>query len=315
MASMSRGPQVTLLVACSNTKTSKIEPALQARYLQSESLEGRVEEWTTRLADTKTSTSAARDLYAGDHWATMKNLVEDLRPNQSISLKVLSAGYGLVDSETPIKPYSASFTPRSADLVAPGHVSAKWWALVNDSPHLGSEPRTIRGIATDVPESVFVIVASEHYLRAVAPDLQLAAERLNSPTQILIFSAGSPMNRELDAHMLRFDSRLRRLVGGSNVSLNARVASHVLRTTPPEALNHASISVKLDRISANLAPIEQSVRKTLTDGEVLEFISEELVASPSTSATRSLRNLRDRGFACEQSRFHELFRKAIDATD
>lgn len=311
---MDSGQQIVVLAACSNTKKSAIGAALQARSLESATLEARVEEWTSRLVETETPTFPARDLYAGDHWTTMRTLVEDLRPKHVVSLKVLSAGYGLVDSEAALKPYSASFSPQSADLVAEAPASARWWTQINCSVQLGSKPRTIGGIASDMPESVLVVVASDHYLRAIASDLQLAARRLDSPSQILIFSAGSPRIPGLSGHMLEFDSRFRQLVGGSNVSLNARVASHMLRTTPPGALNYDSVAASLRSISDTLAPIEQPVRTALTDAEVREFISNELAGSPTASATRSLRNLRDQGFACEQGRFHRLFREATNVT-
>lgn len=308
-----RKARITLLASCSNTKTSEVDPDLRARTLQSRGVDQRAEEWISRLLKSDAPTLPATDLYGGDHWSTMRILADYLERTNSVSLKILSAGYGLIDANTRIRSYSATFSPQSPDLVAKGPASRRWWTLVNTSPApwmRDSEPQTISDVAASNPSSTFVVVASRQYLQAIASDLQNAATRLASPTRLLIFSAGSPAIPKLDNHVVGFDSRLRRLVGGSDISLNARVAAHVLKSLAPDELDVASASASLERVSAGLEPIERPARRPLTDEEILEFIARDSQSVPNTSATASLRRLRAQGFACEQSRFHTLFKEA-----
>lgn len=309
-------PELTLLASCSNTKTSAIEPHLRARSLESTRVDQRAEEWVSRLQASGVATRQAKDLYGGAHWSTMRNLADALEPTWSVSLRVLSAGYGLVDSNAWIKPYSATFTSQSPDRVATAAESPLWWSFINASlPIDDTERRTVADIVAGRPSATFVVIASSSYLRAMTADLQAAASVLTSPTRLLIFSAGSTAIPGLESHMVRFDSRLHHLVGGSNVSLNAKVAAYVLTTVAPGALEVSSASAILDRVTADLDPISRPSRQPLTDEEVLDFIVEASPSLPNMSATAALRRLRDKGFACEQKRFHALYKEAMNAAD
>lgn len=52
---------------------------------------------------------------------------------------------------------------------------------------------------------------------------------------------------------------------------------------------------------------ERTDRRRLTDEEVRLFIRERRTAEPSARHTRLLKQLRESGAACEQSRFRALF--------
>jgi hypothetical protein len=55
-------------------------------------------------------------------------------------------------------------------------------------------------------------------------------------------------------------------------------------------------------------------RKKLSDEEVGEMIASRLAQLPGMSASRLLREFRDAGYACEQSRFGQLHRSVTGAT-
>ena len=61
-------------------------------------------------------------------------------------------------------------------------------------------------------------------------------------------------------------------------------------------------------------PIPHYDRKKQSDQEILDLITERLAQAPATSAHRLLREFRDAGLACEQRRFSQLYRKAVEAT-
>jgi hypothetical protein len=52
----------------------------------------------------------------------------------------------------------------------------------------------------------------------------------------------------------------------------------------------------------------------MTDAQLSGLIQKLKSAQPGLSATRALRHVRDAGIACEQKRFGQLFREAVDSS-
>jgi hypothetical protein len=61
-------------------------------------------------------------------------------------------------------------------------------------------------------------------------------------------------------------------------------------------------------------PVARYERKKLSDEEVTAMIAGRLTLEPRMSASRMLREFRDAGYACEQSRFGQLHRSVTGAT-
>src|SRR5690606_17576827 len=115
----SPSPKLTVLATCTLGKTIPPEPVLTARTLESQPVEGRLEEWLIRVHEADSPSIPALDLYKGDYWATVRKIREDVPSDQSplLALKVISAGFGLVDESSSIKPYAATFSVASPDCV------------------------------------------------------------------------------------------------------------------------------------------------------------------------------------------------------
>ena len=56
-------------------------------------------------------------------------------------------------------------------------------------------------------------------------------------------------------------------------------------------------------------PLVQHAREAKSDQQVRDFVRTELANNPTASHTGLLRQFRDSGQACEQSRFRELFKE------
>ncbi len=171
------------------------------------------------------------------------------------------------------------------------------------------QPRRVAELAADT--GAFVLVAvSVPYLRAMTPDLLAANDR--APGRVAIICAGANRSHPLADCLLPADAGLQPLVGGALVSLNARLAGHLL-ANPPEVWTFSAARDRMAEWRAGLAARETVVRRGVDDEEIVGFILRALTTSPRASATALLRTLRGRGLACEWTRFARLHRVALEA--
>src|ERR1043165_9541534 len=100
---------VHVVVSCKSRKIADIPRELHMSAIPGTSLSERVASWTGRLSAHTCPTYMAGDLYAGDHWQVVRQLPASVGSQLTITLWVVSAGYGLVAFDMPLKPYSATF--------------------------------------------------------------------------------------------------------------------------------------------------------------------------------------------------------------
>lgn len=306
---------INIVVSCSDRK--RLDPPLGLRFraVRGASTELRAERWIERLDQKKAPVVKAAELYAGEHWAAVSELrltakAQGYKP----SLWVCSAGYGLISAASLVKPYAATFARGHADSIArPSDHSdreAEWWSHLADweGPSPGS-PRRVAEIAADAPRTPLLVVASPSYLKAMSSDLMTAAEVLSE--KLLISSAGAMQAGRLAKHLLSGASRLQSKVGGSKVSLNARVAALAL-TKANGSFDISTVENKISRIAKKLPDPEVFNRKKLTDAQVSRWIRAQLRRDGDLSASRALRLLREQGKACEQARFGVLFDEVVE---
>jgi hypothetical protein len=67
------------------------------------------------------------------------------------------------------------------------------------------------------------------------------------------------------------------------------------------------------RVAKRSPPIMKPNRTPTTDDQVKKFISAALDADPKAKHSRLLRDYREGGSACEQSRFRKLFLEVVEA--
>ncbi|WP_260725725.1 hypothetical protein [Dactylosporangium roseum] len=256
--------------------------------------------WTARLGNGVHPHYRAVDLYAGEHWQVARTFTTDTPAAKKAMLWIASAGYGLIPADTAICAYSATFSAAARDTVGASLAEvADWWQRLGDWP--GPEPdrpRTLTDLARRGPDATIVAVLSEAYQRACGDDLLSAATILGTDALSVV---GPP-----DAHpqladvLVPVTATMRHTVGGSLQALNVRAAKYLLEHTADSsraALREAACAA----VPAN-PPVPRKAGQRMSDAEVRAYIR----AQPSTSATQSLRQLRDTGRSCEQGRFGRL---------
>ena len=297
---------VHLVVTCANRKTRVVPDHLRLGSLHEQRPGQRFATWASRLSTFDADRVAAVDLYAGEHWQVARSLPATLP--QTTKLWVCSAGYGLIAADTPVAPYAATFTAGEADSAGSSSAAMRdWWSRLNrwSGPDTHA-PRSFTTLARQNPHAVVIAVLSEAYLRACADDLRQAADCLADREQLAIIG---PPGRcpDIDDLIVPVTAALRPVVGGSLQALNVRAAAHLL-TAAADDLSHANLR-KLAEQATTTAPPDPSRRpigQKLSDEALRDLIRRHLANGPTT-ATSLLRQLRQSGQSCEQSRFRTLF--------
>ncbi len=304
---------INVIVSCTNRKRYPAPAGLAVRDLSGSDVTRRVRIWKQRLRDVPADRYPADLLYIGDHWAVARELPSRLaQVGLTVRLWVCSAGYGLIRSDTLLKPYQATFAPGTDDYVAAGATdrtaeSRAWWQGVC-AARLGSAeptPRTLGQLAATQSRTPMLVALSLDYLDAVADDLQEVLQRPFFREHLAVVSCGTVGQRRPWAdNLLPCDGLMAGALGGTLTSINVRIARHLLT-----ALNGAEPTVK------RLATLARSIPRTAapparqprSDKQILVFIRSALRRTPPPSRSRLLREYRDAGLACEQGRFGDLY--------
>ncbi len=304
-------PPLNVVVTCTHRKRLGAPPRLCLSSIKVRDAQARRREWVDRLRVEPATVVPAGDLYAGDHWQVALSL---LSQSHAVQLWVASAGYGLVRLAQPLKPYSATFSPGPDSVLVPGRREQRdaelreWWDVITAANLGHSRPRTLRELAASDPGAILLVALSEPYVRALRDDLLAARANLHGSGKLLIVSAGTKHCPGLDENLLPVDANLQIAVGGPRLSLNARVARHLVVTSATHRWTTSAITESLDEVRS-VSRRHQS-RSRLTDAEVITFIKRAARYDNHASRSDLLRRLRTRGFACEQQRFATLFAKS-----
>jgi hypothetical protein len=307
------GCAVNLVVSCSNRKRQKTAPGLAASELDGSDMQKRLRTWMERLNTAKADEYPAENLYMGEHWSVVRDIPRDaLDQGWRVRLWICSAGYGLIQPSTRIKPYQAAFSPGAKDYVARGSVShatiQNWWAGTCSYafPREASFPRSLLALAQAFPRTPLVVALSADYLNAVGEDLLGVLQYKFFRRHLSIISCGTRGDHHRwNDNLLPCDGRLSASLGGTLTSLNARIARFLFRfqADAEPSIDHFAALVSSIKIRTK-APVPRAQQP---DAEVARFIQAKLKKTPLASKTRLLEEFRAAGKACEQKRFGELY--------
>jgi hypothetical protein len=299
--------ELHLIVTCAERKRVAPTKSTMMRSLRARTLDTRLRDWAERLRTNAAMSVAAEDLYAGEYWSIVRTLPSIAREaGFAPTLWVASAGYGLVRGTARIRAYAATFTAHHPDTVIKTNERAdarRWWNLVTKQRLAGSRGSSdLQTLARKNPGAAFLIIGSPTYISAMHDDIAGAAAALDDTGQLVIVTSPNGMPNGLAAYTLYATAGLQSSLGGSLLSLHARVASALLQAARGQLDPH--------RLKRNLRRREKErtipSREALSDKAVRQFIKK----SSARNYSAGLRELRDAGFACEQSRFRQLFRDA-----
>jgi hypothetical protein len=156
-------------------------------------------------------------------------------------------------------------------------------------------------------EGPVIVAASRPYLIAMERELHAAA--LVSPGRVVLSTVGDvpstlrPLNTP-------GDGSLRTVLGGSMQAVTVRLAARIAESIDESSLTMDAASELTRALMAQARPLDRFSRRALSDREVTQFIRQALETAGPRSCSALLRELRDAGMACEQSRFRTLYNDA-----
>lgn len=308
---------VHFYTSCTLTKTAPASASLSAGTLKTQSLAERFAEWRSRVEAWKGERRTARDLYCGGQWSVVRDLATGDQPaTQRLRCFVISAGYGLVSTDTPLAPYAATFALGQDDSVslargklAPAENRQWWQKLAAWRPTGLVGPRSIRKAFRSAPNSVHLFALSPLYLDAISVDLLEARAELIHPERLVVISTGKKRHGDLNGSIIPAPAQLQTALGGALVSLNVRLAAELLNMVPATEINVEEVRAFLADLLREAKPRRIPKRRLVSDAYVVRFIQRAGKARFGKSYTRALRSFRDGGNACEMTRFRELFRQ------
>jgi hypothetical protein len=311
---------VHIIASCTERKRLPVPKRLRLRHIRSRSIEARAATWWAQLQEYSGAKVPALDLYAGDHWAIVRDLPRVAeRSNLVARVWVASAGYGLFPACAAVQAYSATFSPDSLDSVfLPGALNrtqaSAWWQAINsESGPDPTAPRSVATLAAGSPKASIVVVASANYIAAMKDDLVATRKRLESPGRLIVVSGRSSLSGgDLAEHWIPSEAVLLASVGGARGSLHARVARKILEEAPKWELDARTLRERYARLISRAPDLERHNREPMTDSAVGRYITRAIAQDQSVPHTRLLRQLRASGRACEQKRFRRLYFQVME---
>jgi|688.fasta_scaffold14087_5 hypothetical protein len=309
--------RVRIVVSCTDRKSAPADATLQLRNYTDE-LTARADAWIERISRPTRTGRPAGDLYQGGHWHVVRQFgaIGD-KNGLAVEVWVVSAGYGLIQSESVIEPYAATFATRGADSITrvdsnanAGDDAAYWWSRLSGRRRSDHRAASLASLAASDPQSPLLIALSGSYVRAIQKDLLTAAKALADPGLLLLVTGED--RAAVRPFRLPVDARLQKSLGGALGSLNARVVRLLLETTGMHGWEATRIRTQLSNSLAEVPAVVPFSRRPMTDAEIEDFIRDGITAEETIPQTRLLRRLRDNGMACEQKRFGDLYRRVME---
>jgi hypothetical protein len=299
------GRRVVIVAACSDRKRLAPNPALRLRELDSVRSESRPSVWLERLASVDGTSRRAIDLYAGGHWVAVREAIERARTEiEKVELWVASAGYGLVEAEDALKPYSATFASNSPDAVWRGPVDGDrktylraWWSQL-------TEHRRLADLIGGDPQASLVLVLGATYVDALSEQLREAAESDDSNDRVSLVSVGAAAT----AWSVPVQAGHQALAGGGAGSLNARLLAQLCESARIHGFRRSQMTKVIAGWPLARPSWSKHARRPLSDAEVRREIDSLRRAKPSISLHAALRVLRDeKEVRCGRERLARLW--------
>lgn len=301
-----------LIIPCTDRKRLEPREDLRARNLAAGTAREVASEWIKRVATAKPK-KLHGEVYCGRAYREAIYAAKEL----SAELAVISAGLGVVRANRRIPAYSLTVSSGNEDTILDKITSGEarpdaWWRalkLVQD------EVIGLHDVVRGESAELILLALSASYARLVRDDLMNLS--VAEAKRFRVFGAGiaEHLPPQLAGSVMPYDVRL----NGPDSPIPGTMSDFASR-----ALHHFAKCLKDRVVSARCADDDRQIlatlmktwrlpdapiRQRMTDDEVVHFIVKHWEKTGGRSGV-SLRNLRDSGNACEQSRFRDLFQKA-----
>lgn len=276
--------KLNIIVSCVANKSTPIPFDLKFRNIKLDTIPKMANQWINKLKSTDTPLIKANQLYSGAAWNTIvssKEISNHLH-NYEVKWYIMSVGYGVIEWDQPIKPYSITFSKPSFDglrkRVLKQKVNLEWWDYITTK-------RNIKISDITTIDSTTIILGSTEYINAVREDLAKA-------TNFMIFSSTYNASHFVDKHVQTHE-KLRFITGGGKADNNARNLKFVLEHLDEWGDNLNNINTNLSKIISGIKqelPKANHSRKPISVEEAKQVILEMGLDKPMSHYINKIRN-------------------------
>lgn len=312
---MGNNCKLHFITSCTQSKSSKLGRPVSLSSIESNG-DLNVDEWLQKLFKNPPKAKAI-DVYNGDHWSVAKDILD----KYADELWVLSAGYGLINANTEITAYDATFSAGSESSISNHFAQALslkdrnkyWWNKLTETNDFTI---SLNYLFDQYKGDIFVIAAAPAYLKVIQEDIiDCISSGIIDEKHLLIVS--SETVNTLDNYSVKTKEKLRthREIKGSLISLNNRVARYLLSVGYQNQFDITEMKKSYLAIDNEVKDVKRASVRKVTDEELTNMIRVELASTQGIriSASILLRQFRNAGLSCEQKRFFRLFKSAQTA--
>lgn len=250
----------------------------------------------------------AIDFYGGRSFTEARRTAEFL----DAPLGIVSAGLGLIWGADNIPRYDLTISEGDNSVVehllSQGETSEDWWLALNMAWQR-SQPFG-RALANH-PKAVVLLALPSTYLQMVQTELAALPDEQRARLRIFTSESGArTLPQNLLAQAMPYDERLEgsRQDAGTRTDFPQRAMRHFVATLQAHVLPVAEAKQRVEAALSKLSKPQVPVRERKTDEEIIATLKANWAEHRGESG-RLLKFLRrEAGFACEQSRFRDLWR-------
>lgn len=296
---------IYLISSCTNVKSITPSNKHLLRNHDLSSIEQTSFDWKETLSLSNIDKVPARKLYQGPSWKATLDIEKNFSSKFTTQLLIASAGHGLINSNEIICSYGTTFSKAHEDSIHnftyTNNPTQKWWELINQFD--------IKSLNT---KSYIFIFLPYDYLIALKDFIEDLIDIFDQRIYILLTSKNR-LSTKITNRSLQFDTRFNSYEKGTLITLSQRCMRWLSNeiVTKELAFDHNTLQAHIDKFLSELEPYKIEQRSQLTNHELIKIITEQIKIENIKYATKGLKNLRMKGFACEQKRYGNLFNALI----
>lgn len=297
-----------ILTNCTNRKKGIVDAELLQASLNPGSIDSVTQQWLAKLNNSHAQ-NPARDIYCGRSFRESETASRVI----NCALYVVSAGLGIVSSDTPIPTYNLSIASSDGISVL-SKVNGKkspelWWSKITIENPFGT---SLINILNKHPNELILFALSRTYLKLIRDELLQFP--VNQQPRLRFF--GKNLHKDLPAFLIEswmpYDDRLDGVEQGFSGTQND-FSQRALRHFVSRVLNeceygdtHLHRSMIFNTLSL-ITKRETPRRQRLNDYEICKAICDNWAKGKGQSGLL-MRIIRDElNIACEQSRFRNIY--------
>lgn len=293
---------IYLITNCTNAKKKITNLECKLRNFDFNDINQTANNWINKLSNSNDEKLPIKEMYKGVAWKAGLDAEKSFSDKFNTKLLIASAGYGLVNSCKEIISYSVTFAKNQEDSVYNFDLempTKTWWNSINNF-----DINTI-----DAKSYIFVSVPYE-YLIAMKDTIDDLIKNFGNKVFIIVVSK-KVLPKSFDGNILRFDTKFNNFEAGTMTTIIQRCLRWLSNEIVSKELSfeHKVLQNHIDTFLSQYSEYKVEKRIQGSDEELVLLIKEHISNHEIKSASKGLRKLRDMGYACEQKRYGQLFKK------